>query len=50
MPRPETLSPALRREIREAFQRRDFAVLDALALRAYGLESLPAFDFVDTRK
>jgi hypothetical protein len=50
LPRPVTIAPALAREIRTAFRRRDFEQLDSLALRAYALESLPAFDFVDTRK
>lgn len=50
VPRPEALPQKLQREVREAFRRRDFAALDALALRAYGLDCLPAFDFVDTRK
>jgi adenine-specific DNA-methyltransferase len=32
-----------------AFEARDFAKIDELALTAYGLKTLPAFDFVDTR-
>lgn len=32
-----------------AFEKRDFARIDALSLEAYGLSSLPPFDFVDTR-
>ncbi|MBZ4330748.1 Eco57I restriction-modification methylase domain-containing protein [Corallococcus sp. AS-1-12] len=43
---PRKLSDALRK----AFRQRDFAKLDELALVAYGLKSLPAFDFVDTRR
>jgi hypothetical protein len=35
--------------IKKAFQRRDFAKLDELALKAYGIGALPAFEFVDTR-
>jgi hypothetical protein len=50
VPRPEGLSPKLNRGLRAAFLARDFAGLDALALEAYGLGGLPAFDFVDTRR
>ena len=50
VPRPEGLAPELSDALRDAFRRRDFAALDALALRAYGIASLPAFDFVDTRR
>jgi hypothetical protein len=49
VPRPETLPQKLQREIHEAFRHRDLAALDTLALRAYGLDNLPTFDFVDTR-
>jgi hypothetical protein len=44
-----TLSPSLAGSLRDAFRQRDFPRLDALALEAYGVPSLPAFDFVDTR-
>jgi len=40
----------LTKAIRAAFIARDFKKLDELALEAYRLKELPAFDFVDTRK
>jgi methylase of polypeptide subunit release factors len=49
LPRPADLPTKLQSSIRSAFRKRDFQTLDALALQAYGLESLPDFDFVDTR-
>lgn len=49
VPDPLTLSPSLAGSLRDAFRQRDFPRLDALALEAYGIPSLPAFDFVDTR-
>lgn len=49
VPDPTSLSVALNKKIQAAFRARDFAKLDALALRAYGLQSLPEFSFVDTR-
>jgi hypothetical protein len=49
LPAPISLSASLRERIRKAFRKRDFAALDDLALKAYGLRNLPAFDFVDTR-
>jgi hypothetical protein len=49
LPIPDALTEDLRRGIRVAFRKRDFARLDELALRAYERDSLPAFDFVDTR-
>lgn len=50
LPSPMDLSSSLADRLRQAFRDRDFAALDALALEAYGLEALPTFDFVDTRK
>jgi adenine-specific DNA-methyltransferase len=50
LPDPQSLQPTLARAIKKAFQQRDFARLDALALDAYGLDALPDFDFVDTRR
>ena len=50
VPPPSALAPPLAAELRAAFRRRDFAALDELALRAYGLPALPAFPFVDTRR
>ena len=50
VPKPTDISQQLANEIREAFAARDFKRLDVLALKAYGLKSLPEFDFVDTRR
>jgi len=50
VPPPTALAPPLAADLRAAFRRRDFAALDALALRAYGLKVLPAFPFADTRQ
>ncbi len=50
VPKPDSLPALLKEEIRKAFRARDFGKLDTLALSAYGLETLPAFSFVDTRK
>lgn len=50
VPREDSLPTDLQEEIRKSFRRRDFASLDALALRAYGIEQLPPFDFTDTRR
>lgn len=50
VPRPESLSVDLQRQIKAAFRERDFAVVDALARDAYQLSEIPTFDFVDTRK
>ncbi len=50
VPKPESLTSSLKKQIRGAFRARDFGKLDTLALRAYDLEVLPAFSFVDTRK
>lgn len=49
VPRPDSLPAELAAEIKTAFRARDFGQLDELALQAYGLAELPAFDFVDTR-
>ena len=49
MPSPQQLAPRLAKSLRSAFRRRDFARLDHLALEAFGLRDLPAFEFVDTR-
>lgn len=48
-PVPHSLSEKLSEDIRSAFRKRDFKCLDDLAIQAYGLSSLPEFDFVDTR-
>jgi hypothetical protein len=50
LPAPESIPDGLAMAIRTAFRGRDFAHLDQLALEAYGLQELPPFDFVDTRK
>jgi len=50
VPNPANLPPKLTKAIRVAFNNRDFKQLDGLALEAYGLKELPAFDFVDTRR
>lgn len=50
VPKLSDISPQLAENLREAFASRDFKRLDALALNAYKLQSLPDFDFVDTRK
>lgn len=50
VPRPESISAKLKKDIRVAFVARDFARLDRLALETYGLKGLPDFTFVDTRK
>jgi hypothetical protein len=50
LPDPKGVPVKVAENIKEAFVRRDFPRLDELALEAYGLSQLPAFDFVDTRK
>lgn len=50
VPAPASLADALQDDLRQAFRKRDFDALDRLALAAYGLDDLPAFDFVDTRR
>ncbi|XXY22159.1 Eco57I restriction-modification methylase domain-containing protein [Sorangium sp. So ce216] len=50
LPAPKDVSPSLTKELARAFCKRDFAKLDELALRAYGIEKMPDFEFVDTRK
>jgi hypothetical protein len=50
VPQLNQLSPELQDSLRSAFRRRDFATLDALALRAYRIDQLPTFDFLDTRR
>jgi len=49
LPSPQQLAPRLAKSLRSAFRKRDFARLDHLALEAFELRDLPAFDFVDTR-
>lgn len=50
LPHPTELSRKVSDALRKAFRQRDFTRLDELALAAYGLKSLPAFEFVDTRR
>jgi hypothetical protein len=49
LPTPHDLLPGLARSIKTAFRNRDFKKLDELSLKAYGISTLPEFDFVDTR-
>jgi hypothetical protein len=49
VPLPSSLPEPLQDQLRRAFRQRDFLSMDRLALTAYGLESLPDFEFVDTR-
>lgn len=50
LPRPAGIPKKLAADLASAFDARDFKKLDVLALRAYGLDDLPPFDFVDTRR
>lgn len=49
LPNSEAVKPTLAKSLAKAFEARDFERIDALALKAYEIESLPDFDFVDTR-
>lgn len=50
LPDPKSISADLAARVKTAFQRREFAQLDKLALEAYAIEELEPFDFVDTRR
>ena len=50
VPMPESIPERLCNSIRKAYRNRDFKRLDDLAVEAYGLSSLPDFDFLDLRK
>ena len=50
VPQPTSMPARLSRSLATAFRNRDFAKIDALALKAYSLAELPAFPFVDTRR
>lgn len=50
LPKSDSIPTKLAMGISEAFEQRDFERLDELALKAYGIKSLPPFDFVDTRR
>jgi len=49
VPSPDKIPAQLAVKLKAAFRNRKFADLDRLALEAYGLKTLPDFDFVDTR-
>ncbi len=49
LPEPNGISRNLANGIKKAFRALDFPMLDELSLQAYGIDSLPDFDFVDTR-
>ena len=49
VPSPQTIPARLAKSLAAAFRRRDFAKIDDLALKAYELNELPSFPFVDTR-
>lgn len=50
VPQPNDIPARMAKSLAAAFRKRDFTKIDELALRAYALESLPEFEFVDTRK
>ncbi len=50
IPRPDSLPTDLKDELRQSFRRRDFASLDTLAQRAYGIEQLLPLEFTNTRR
>lgn len=50
VPRPDSISAKIQASVREAYRRREFAALDELSAKIYGLREIPEFDFVDTRK
>ncbi|WP_437725101.1 Eco57I restriction-modification methylase domain-containing protein [Sorangium sp. So ce861] len=50
LPPPAALPEELIGDLRGSFRQRDFHRLDALALRAYGIDALPGFSFLDTRR
>lgn len=50
VPDPRAISAEIKNGLRSAFKARDFAEIDELARKAYGLPRLPEFDFVDTRR
>jgi hypothetical protein len=50
VPPATSLSRELCESIRSAFRQRNHKKLDKLAQQAYGLCSIPDFDFVDTRQ
>lgn len=50
VPKQESMPKRLCDSIRDAFRSRDFKRLDDLSVEAYGLSSLPDYDFPDLRK
>lgn len=50
LPNPKHIPKTVTNAIRAAFRQRDFVKLDELAFKAYGIDSLPPFAFVDTRR
>ncbi|WP_081426416.1 Eco57I restriction-modification methylase domain-containing protein [Sorangium cellulosum] len=50
LPPPESVAEDVMSDLRSSFRQRDFERLDALALRAYGIDALPGFSFLDTRR
>jgi len=49
LPAPKSIPIGLAKSIKTVFRKRDFAALDKLSMQAYGLKTLPEFNFVDTR-
>jgi adenine-specific DNA-methyltransferase len=50
VPRPESIPKRVANALARAFRARDFEEIDRRALEAFGLKSLPSFEFVDTRR
>ena len=50
VPDPRSIPNRLAKQISHAFYNRDFGKLDALSLEAYGIDQIPEFNFVDTRR
>ncbi|WP_437999034.1 Eco57I restriction-modification methylase domain-containing protein [Sorangium sp. So ce185] len=50
LPPPASVPEELIGDLRGSFRERDFHRLDALALRAYGIDALPGFSFLDRRR
>ena len=49
LPDPKEIRTCVGEAIKLAFRNREFERLDALALEAYGMKSVPSFDFPDSR-
>jgi adenine-specific DNA-methyltransferase len=50
VPQPESIPKRVAKALAAAFRSRDFREIDRRALEAFSLESLPEFEFVDTRQ